>query len=347
MTHCNIPIFIPHVGCPHQCVFCNQRTISGQADFCEEDIPRQIEESLKTLPQDAEVELAYFGGSFTGIEIGRMERLLQIADGYRRSGRVHSIRVSTRPDRIDGERLSLLKRYGVDTVELGLQSMDDEVLVASGRGHTAKEAREACRAVREAGFSLVGQMMIGLPRSTPESERATAREICRMGAEACRIYPTVVFRETPLAEMTRRGDYQPISTEEAVARSADVLQIFLDAGVTCLRIGLCASEALVSPDHVLGGANHPALGELVWNEIYYSRLVESLSKQGLLGRDVELILPKEQVSKVVGQNRRNLIRLYDEYKTNVRKVRGTEDARGITAVPFEKKPNEGEHQPCI
>lgn len=320
MAHCNIPIFIPHLGCPHQCVFCNQHSISGCADFDEREVPRQIDAALGTLPPDAETEIAFFGGSFTGIDRGLMLRLLELASGYVERGRVSCIRLSTRPDLIDREILDVLRRYPVRTVELGLQSTDDRVLLASRRGHTAAQAEQACREVVNAGFSLVGQMMIGLPGSTPESERKTAEFICRAGAASARIYPTVVFADTPLAKLTENGSYIPLSVSDAVCRAADVLEIFLAHSVQILRIGLCASESLSSPEMAIAGPNHPALGELVWNEVCYRRLYRYLRSVGLLGQTVELTVSERALSKTIGQRRCNLTRLWRETGTEVQKI---------------------------
>ncbi|MBR7098704.1 MAG: radical SAM protein [Clostridia bacterium] len=336
-SHRNIPIFIPHLGCPHQCVFCNQRSISGCGSFDEKDVKRQIETALETIPDRFETEIAYFGGSFTGIDRDLMIRLLELAEGYVKTGQVSGIRLSTRPDMIDGEILEILGRYSVKTVELGLQSMDDKVLRASGRGHTAKQAENACKEVVAAGFSLVGQMMIGLPGSDPVSECETARRICDLGASACRIYPTVVFRDTPLMAMTESGAYQPLTLQDAVFRAASVLKIFLERGVACLRIGLCANEDLISAERAAAGANHPALGELVWNELYYQSLYTYLKKHGFLGREVELTVSQREISKTVGQNRRNLKRLERESHTVVRKITGVPQEHLLTARLWSRK----------
>lgn len=332
MAHRNIPIFIPHLGCPHQCVFCNQNSISGCRSFDESTVPGQIETALQTIPAGTEAEIAYFGGSFTGIDRDLMVRLLELAERYVRAGQVSSIRLSTRPDMIDDEILHILRCYSVKTVELGLQSMDDRVLQASCRGHTAAQAEQACRAVREAGFALVGQMMIGLPRSTAETERDTALRICELGADAARIYPTVVFYHTPLAELTRRGEYEPLTLPDAVKRSAEALEILLEHGVQCLRIGLCASEELSSPEEVMAGANHPALGELVWNQLYYQKLYTHLQRAGLLGAAVELSVPEREISKTVGQHRCNLSRLLRESGTEVRKIRKAPAGEALSAA---------------
>ncbi len=318
--HKNIPIFIPHLGCPHQCVFCNQRSISGCEQFDERTVGAEIERALSTVAEGTECEIAFFGGSFTGIDRDLMCRLLEEAERFVRAGRVGGIRLSTRPDYIDEEILSILSRYSVKTVELGLQSMDDGVLEASGRGHFAETARRACRAVVGAGFSLVGQMMIGLPASTPLSEVQTAEEICSLGASAARIYPTVVFYGTPLCRMTECGAYTPLTVEEAAERSARVLAVFEEHAVPCIRIGLCASEGLTSSETVMAGPNHPALGELVWNEYYYERIRRAVEATGGVGERITLCVPRGEVSKAVGQRRRNLLRLERETGTTVARV---------------------------
>ncbi len=329
MAHRNIPIFIPHMGCPHQCVFCNQRSISGQMSFSLGDVGSIIESALSTVAHEDEVEIAFFGGSFTGIDQGLMVSLLDLAQEYVNEGRVTSIRLSTRPDYISKEILDILSHYAVRVIELGLQSMDERVLAASGRGHTAGQACLACRMITARGFDLVGQMMIGLPASTRESELATAREICDLGATAARIYPTVVFYQTPLQEQMHNGEYTPLSVEDAVSRSADVLEIFSVHQISCIRIGLCASESLTSPDFVAGGPNHPALGELVWNEYYYRLLLKRLREQGLMGREVVLYVPADRVSQIVGQHRNNINRLLRETDTRVYKIVGEENRHDL------------------
>ncbi len=333
MAHRNVPIFIPHVGCPNQCVFCNQRSISGCERFDPSNVREQIDQALQTIHKNDECEIAFFGGSFTGIDRELMCMLLDLAQTYVTKGRVQSIRLSTRPDYIDDEILSILSQYSVRHIELGLQSMNDRVLEQTKRGHTAEQARIACRKIVEAGFSLVGQMMIGLPGATSQDELDTAREICSLGAEAARIYPTVVFYDTPLCEMTLRGAYQPLSVEEAVKRSAGALRIFCEHQVPCIRIGLCATENLSDKDKVLSGPNHSALGELVWNEYYYEICKDLLQQNGLLGKQVLFKVPRREISKIVGQHRGNLVRLERETGTRVIKVLGEDTEEGIRAFP--------------
>ena len=333
--HRNIPVFIPHMGCPHRCVFCNQNTISGSGGFDERTVPALIDTALATVPAGTDCQIAFFGGSFTGIDRTLMCRLLELAAGYVRAGRVSSVRLSTRPDFIDPEVLELLSRYPVRTVELGIQSTCDRVLMLSGRGHTAHDSASACRMVREAGFELVGQMMIGLPGSAAGDDRRTAQDIVSYGAAAARIYPTVVFDGTPLVRMMRDGTYQPLTVDDAVARAADAYEILTEGGVRCLRIGLCASEELTDPACALAGPNHPALGELVLGEVRYRETVRAVADAGLTGRRVALEIPDRLVSQTVGQRRRNLIRLKEEYQTTVVSVTGIPGDGVLSVRPAE------------
>ncbi len=319
-NHRNIPIFIPHLGCPNMCVFCNQRSISGKTCFDRESVRLEIEIALSTIPRDCEVEIAYFGGSFTGIDRELMIYLLDTAqsfvnrdDGY---ARVTGIRMSTRPDYISQEILDILSRYTVSAIELGLQSMDDGVLALSKRGHNAAQAETACKMIVERGYQLVGQMMIGLPGSTLESEIYTAEKICSLGAVGARIYPTVVFYDTELAQMAERGEYGMLELENAICRSARVLEIFEEHGVDCIRIGLCASENLSNESCVMGGANHPALGELVLGEYLLSKMCGLIDSFGAetSGRIALFCVPRGKVSACIGQKGKNREKLKQIYK---------------------------------
>ena len=337
MRHVNIPVFIPHLGCPNQCVFCNQRAISEHQEFSEARVRDEIEQVLSTLTQSDQAEIAFFGGSFTGIDRDLMCRLLDLAQTYVDGGRVESIRLSTRPDYIDDEILSILSRYSVKTIELGLQSMDDAVLLACRRGHTAAQAERACRAVVDAGFSLVGQMMIGLPGSTPESEMKTAEKICNLGASATRIYPTVVFYDTPLCEMAQHGEYVPLSVEEAVERTAPVLQFFRARALPCIRVGLCATESLTSPDAVFAGPNHPALGEMILSECLYQRVKDKILQAGFMGEGIILEVPPRELSATVGQHRRNIEKLQRETGVSVHRVVACEGFAESRVLPHSQK----------
>ncbi len=321
--HLNVPIFIPHLGCPHLCVFCNQRTISGAQHFDPTQVDAQIAQALATTTEQDTAEIAFFGGSFTGIDRDLMCYLLDVAERYVQSpmagkARVKGIRMSTRPDYISQDILDILARYSVRTVELGVQSMDDAVLAASERGHDAACAERACRMLLDAGYEVVGQTMIGLPGSTLQSEVETAEKLCRIGVQAARIYPTVVFADTVLCSMMQSGRYVPLSVDEAVERSAATLRVFEDAGVQVIRIGLCASDNLTDPALAVDGANHPALGELVRSRLYYQRLRKLLAEADAPVQRV--YIPARELSVAIGQHRQNLLRLREQFGAQLQLV---------------------------
>ena len=311
--HINIPIFIPHLGCPNACVFCNQHTISGHGEFEISNVENEIDEALATVGDDVDAEIAFFGGSFTGIERSLMISLLELAQRYVESGRVQSIRLSTRPDYIDEEIISILSSYSVRTVELGLQSLDDGVLCASRRGHDSACAERACRMLKDAGFELIGQMMIGLPLSDAKKEIATARRICELGADGARVYPTVVFAGTELLAMLESGVYSALEVEEAVQRTKNVLRVFDEAGVPCIRVGLCASENLRDASVAVAGATHAAIGEMAMSALYLERICEELDRRKIGGGGVTVFVARGAVSKAVGQKRVNKLKICEKY----------------------------------
>lgn len=312
--HVNIPIFIPHLGCPNQCVFCNQRTISGVESFDISRVRIEINEALATVDTSQEAEIAFFGGSFTGIDKELMISLLKLANEYILCGRVKSIRCSTRPDYIDDDILDILNEYKVDTIELGLQSTSDKVLMLSKRGHLRFDEEKACRLIVERGFNLVGQMMIGLPGSTLDDEIETARFIIESGAVGARIYPTVVFRDTELCDMSKRGEYSPIGLQEAIERSAVILEMFHSNGIHVIRIGLCASENLSDEEKYYAGPNHPALGEMIEAALFYNRISRSLDKRhSYIGEALRIYVAPGCLSKAIGQKKSNKERLIREY----------------------------------
>ena len=321
--HVNIPIFIPHMGCPQACVFCNQKKISGVSHFDLSTVKEQIDLVLQGVCDDDEVEIAFFGGSFTAIERELMISLLEIGRSYMNEGKVAALRCSTRPDAITPEILDILRQYGMKTIEIGVQSMSDAVLLKSKRGHTAQESVRACALIREYGFSLVCQMMLGLPGATLTDEVETAKAIVSLGACAVRIYPTVVFRESELCQMAMDGKYSPLTEDEAVTRGADVLRIFVDAGIPVIRIGLCASENLSSPDSVFGGANHPALGELILGELYYNKMCDLLQAADTDATEICFAVNYGALSLAVGHKKKNKKRLLD--KIAPRRIRFVED----------------------
>ena len=302
--HRNIPIFVPHLGCPNTCVFCNQRKISGceKADFS--SVSAEIEEALSTIPAGTDVQIAFFGGSFTGIDRRDMIYLLETAKRFIDEGRVESIRLSTRPDYIDEEILDILCRYGVKSIELGIQSMDDAVLRASGRGHTAAQTERACRLITARGFELVGQMMTGLPEATLETELYTARRICELGASGARIYPTVVFRGTELENMMKRGEYESRGMERVIDDGAAVLAVFLESGVNVIRVGLQSSELLTDGSDT-ASPYHEATGELIYSRYFRNMAEKMLAELEPCGKSVTIYVSPGEVSKMVGQKKTN------------------------------------------
>ncbi len=324
--HVNIPIFIPHLGCPNDCVFCNQKKISGHGSFRRERVKEEIEQALSTVEAEADCEIAFFGGSFTGIDREEMISLLATAKAYIDCGRVNGIRLSTRPDYISDEILAVLRAYGVKTVELGIQSMDDGVLEASKRGHTAAQTKEACAKIKAYGFELVGQMMIGLPSSSAESEKETARRICEMGADGARIYPTVVLRDTALADLAEEGTYQPLTTDQMARRTAEALEIFAAHGVKVLRIGLQAADNLSGGDDVAAGEYHSAIGELSASVLYEKKLRAAIMAMGaevVCGKELRISCPKGATSQVVGQKKAVKSKIQNEFK--LRKIKIVEN----------------------
>ena len=335
MRHINIPIFIPHLGCPNDCVFCNQRTISGKSNFELSSVDREISTALSGIDKDeCEVEIAFFGGSFTGIDRELMKALLNKADGYVSEGKVDSIRLSTRPDYIDEEILDILSRHKVTDIELGIQSVCDAVLRACKRGHTAEQSDRACCLIKEYGFNLVGQMMIGLPCSTPEDEINTAEFIVKAGADGARIYPLIVFANTELDRMSSGGLYTVLSEDETVERSANALDIFARNDVRVLRIGLCAQDGFDSEDTVTHGRFDPAIGEKVQNELFLRRISEQLDKttDSLAGKTVSVCIPMGATSKVVGHKRRNIEKLRSKYGINALKIIEKTDVIGYNIL---------------
>ena len=278
-----------------------------------EAMESEIRQVLSTVDPSSSVEIAFFGGSFTGIDRGLMISLLERAERFVKEGRVEGIRLSTRPDYISCEILDILSRYSVKTVELGLQSMDDGVLAASRRGHTAEQGKRACALVKQYGFSLIGQMMVGLPASSVNAEVATAETLCDIGVDGVRVYPTVVFEDTELCEMAKQGVYEPLSTEDAVERTKAVLNVFRQYDVPCIRVGLCASENLAS-DKVYGGASHSAIGELAMGEIFFEEMCRKIEERGdVRGKKVIFYVPRGAVSRAIGQKRVNVERICKKY----------------------------------
>ncbi len=307
MKHRNVSLFVPHEGCPHACSFCNQKVISGQSrPLTVNDIRTACETALQSGGYCAEEsEIAFFGGSFTAIETEKQILYLQTANEYIGEGKFGSIRISTRPDCINEEILAVLKQYNVRNVELGAQSMSDEVLLANRRGHTAKDTENAVRLLRENGFGVGLQMMTGLYGSTEETDFFTAREFVRLQPDTVRIYPTAVLEHTFLAQLYKNGQYCPQTQEQAVAACSKMLRLFYEHNIRVIRVGLHAGGDVQG--NLLAGVFHPAFGELCEGEIYYSEMCNALHNAPE-GRYTVYVTPRA-FSQAVGQKKNNIIRL--------------------------------------
>ncbi len=315
-----IPVFVPHLGCPNDCVFCNQRRISGQTVPATADTVREAMEKAAALPRRVgKRQLAFYGGSFTAIPAAEQEALLSAAKEYMDRGELDSLRLSTRPDAIDGEVLGRLLRYGVETVELGAQSLDDEVLLLAGRGHSAADVENASRQIKAAGLKLILQMMTGLPGDTDEKDMETARKIISLKPDGVRIYPTVIVRDTALFDLWQCGRYPEHTVEDAVRVCAKLLPMFEEAGIPVIRLGLNPTEEL-SGGAAAGGAYHPALGELVKSRIMYEKAKKLLAGIKPVSR-VVLGVNASKVSQMTGQHRCNIDKLCEEFDLKELKVR--------------------------
>lgn len=290
-----IPVFIPHEGCPHDCVFCNQRRIAAPVSPAPEDVREQVCTALHTAGAGA--ELAFYGGSFTALPMARQEAYLQAV-----SGLPITIRLSTRPDAIDEEVLSLLAHFPVKTIELGAQSMSDKVLFNSGRGHRAEDTRRASALIREAGFSLILQVMCGLPGDA-DTWTDTAHEIARLKPDGVRIYPVVVIRDTRLYELWKAGVYVPLTPEQGACAAADMLEVFLQRHIPVIRIGLNPTQELSSGGAV-AGAYHPALGEMARAQVYLRRMLASAGP--VRAGKVTFYVNEKRISRALGIRKGNL-----------------------------------------
>ncbi len=308
MKHANVAIFVPHNGCPYRCSFCDQCEITGtQKQPTAEDVTKAIEIARTSLGEETQkAEVAFFGGSFTAIDRSYMENLLKAAFPAVAGGEFAGIRISTRPDAVDAPVLDTLKNYGVTSIELGAQSMDNTVLDANHRGHTAEDVVSASERIKDKGFSLGLQMMTGLYMSTDECDRQTAADLAALKPDTVRIYPTVVLKNTELYRRYISGEYHPQTVEEAVMLCTELLQMFEAKNISVIRLGLHDSDSL--RENMVAGAFHPAFRELCESEILYNNACIALKDLGVTKGLVEFHIHPSSVSKFIGQKRRNLER---------------------------------------
>jgi len=312
--HAIIPIFIPHKGCPHNCIFCNQKKITARIKAVSgQDVENTIETWLSTLEHmDLEtIEVAFYGGSFTAIPMEDQCGYLEIAKRYKDAGRIDKIHMSTRPDYINKEILDNLHRYDVDTIELGVQSFDDEVLRLSERGHDSACVYKSSQLIKDYGFELGIQLMIGLPGDSLETCIYSAEETVKIAPSIARLYPTIVIEDTELYEQYRRGEYQPLSQDEAVSRTKEMYKILDDAGINIIRVGLKSSDIINENGDIDGGTFHPAFRQLVEGEIARDSIVDQIKELKLASRGsdkpikVDIYSNPKGFSNMIGNSGRN------------------------------------------
>lgn len=305
MRKYNLPIFIPHRGCPFDCAFCNQRKITGiDTDVTADYVRGIIRDFLKTTQKEnSSIEVAFFGGSFTGMDLSVQEDFLKVASEF--GTVIDGIRLSTRPDYITADVIELLKRYNVTTVELGVQSSDDEVLKSNNRGHVFEDVVKATHMIKTAGINVGHQMMLGMYNSTPEKDLKTVRDIINLKPLCVRIYPVVTLKGTALEKFYNDGIYVPYTTMQAAELAKDAVCEFRKNGIDVIRIGLHSSDELDSDGTVVAGPYHQAFGELVESLIYRDKIEKNVLENGIKGCELEFVCPKGEISKAVGHKKMN------------------------------------------
>ena len=314
-----IPIFVPHLGCPNDCIFCNQKSISGQkSNMTKEKAKEIIENYLKSIDKEnAQIEIAFFGGSFTAIEEERQEELLQVASEFVKSGQVESIRVSTRPDAIDKKILKRLKKYKVKTIELGVQSSNNYILKRINRGHTFEDVKRAAKLIRWNGFRLGVQMMVGLPESTTIDEINTAKELIKLKPKMVRIYPVLVIKNTRLEKEFLDEKYTPLTVVQAVEICKELVSMFNQKGIEVIRVGLQNTDEITDPNiegsEVVAGPYHPAFRQLVESGLWYDTIVAKIKQLNVKVKKVQVTVNPQDVNNVIGHKRENIEKLKDMY----------------------------------
>ncbi len=332
--HYIIPIFVPHRGCPHDCVFCNQKKITGQLkDTTDVEVEEKINTYLNTIDKDNSViEVAFYGGSFTAIPLSDQARLLSAAYKYVQSGLIHNIRVSTRPDCINEDILNNLKRYGVTIVELGVQSMDEDVLLKSRRGHTREAVINAVKLLKEFNFIVGVQQMVGLPSDTPSKSINTTKQLIALKPDIARIYPALVISNTYMEEMFLRNEYTPLELKEAVEICKDIMILFEKNEIDVIRIGLQPTENIIMGRDVIAGPFHPSMRQLVESLVYRDMLEYLINDMKCIRDSIEIIVNPRDMSDLLGQKKENIKYLNGKYKFNKISVVQREDIEMCSIV---------------
>ena len=318
-----IPIFVPHLGCPNDCVFCNQKSISGQKETMTKEKARKIIENFLAQIHDkeGEKEIAFFGGSFTAINEDTQEKLLSLAYEYIQKGEVSSIRISTRPDCINRAILKRLKKYKVKTIELGVQSANDYILKRAERGHTFEDVKKASRLIRRYGFVLGHQMMVGLPESTHLDEINTAKRLIKLKPKMVRIYPVLVIKGTKLEQEFQEGKYQPLTVVQAVEICEELVRMFDNKHIDVIRVGLQNTDEITDPkdvgSQVVAGPFHPAFRQLVESAMWYEAILNKIKKLNVKVKEVEVIVNPIDANNVIGHKRENVQKLKELYDVDL------------------------------
>lgn len=318
-----IPIFVPHLGCPNDCIFCNQRKISGQMkNVTENDVRDTIEFYLSNFKEsNAHIEVAFYGGSFTGIDVELQNKLLQAAYDYIKEKKVHSIRISTRPDYIDKDTLKRLRKYKVKTIELGVQSTNNFVLDRCKRGHTFEDVVKASKLIKRFRMKLGHQMMIGLPESTELDDIQTAKDLIKLRPNMVRIYPVLVIKGTELEKEYNENQYDALTVEQAIERCKELCYLFGKKKIDIIRIGLQNTDTICSPTNqgseVVAGPYHETFRQLVESSIYYDTIVDKIKKINTRVKEVEVTVNPQNVNNVVGYKKHNIKMLKEMYDVDV------------------------------
>lgn len=337
-----IPVFVPHLGCPNDCVFCNQKSISGQKkNITKEETKKIIDEQLKNISnKEAEKEIAFFGGSFTAIEENLQEELLQTAYEYIKQGKVNSIRISTRPDCIDKQTLKRLKKYKVKTIELGVQSANDYILKRANRGHSFKDVKKASKMIRWNGFVLGHQMMVGLPDSTREDEIKTAKALIKLKPKMIRIYPVLVIKNTKLEKEYKEDKYTPLTVVQAVEICKELVRIFADKKIDVIRVGLQNTEEISKPgtkdSEVVAGPFHPAFRQLVESAMWYDAIVGKIKKLNVKVTGVKVTINPIDANNVIGHKKENVLKLKELYDVDLIVKQDEEVKQGKSKIEITK-----------
>lgn len=336
-----IPIFIPHLGCPNDCTFCNQKKISGRLKPVTENEVRDIIEYYLSNFKDSKAykEIAFFGGSFTGIDEEEQNKLLSVALEYIKDRKVDGIRISTRPDYIDKNILKRLKKYKVKTIELGVQSSNDYVLKKCRRGHKFEDVKRASKLIRRYRFTLGHQMMVGLPESSALDDLNTAKDLIKLKPKIVRIYPVLVIKGTELEKEMKEGKYEPLSVEQAVERCKEIVYLFNKKKIKVIRIGLQTTDTICSPDkessEVVGGPYHETFRQLVEASIYYDTIAQKIKNLNMNVKEVEIKVNPQDVNNVIGYKKENINKIKDIYDVNLlvkQDIKSTPGKIEVTAV---------------